>query len=104
MKTSRLSSPFASNLSSVLVFGAQIVALTDDGHHLFVWDAESGELLSTIIFDADFTATNVIHPATLLNKVLVSSSQGSMQLWNIRARSEHSHLPHALSTESLVCG
>jgi len=86
VQTSRLSSPFASNLSSVLVFGAQIIALTDDGHHLLVWDAQSEELLSTIIFDANFSATHVIHPATLLNKVLVSSAQGSIQLWNVRTR------------------
>lgn len=26
----------------------------------------------------------LLHPATYLNKILVASSQGSMQLWNIR--------------------
>ncbi|KIM28873.1 hypothetical protein M408DRAFT_329296 [Serendipita vermifera MAFF 305830] len=83
-ETSRLSSPFASSLSSVLVFGSQLLALTDDGRHLLVWDANSEELQSTIIFETNFTATKVIHPATLLNKVLVSSAQGTLQLWNIR--------------------
>jgi U3 small nucleolar RNA-associated protein 21 len=34
-----------------------------------------------------FTATSILHPATYLNKVLVSSSQGNLQLWNIRSQS-----------------
>ena len=29
---------------------------------------------------------SILHPATYLNKVLVASSQGSMQLWNIRTQ------------------
>lgn len=41
---------------------------------------------ATIEFDNDFTAISILHPATYLNKVLVSSSQGSMQLWNIRSQ------------------
>ncbi|KAG8870931.1 hypothetical protein FRC20_011092 [Serendipita sp. 405] len=81
---SRFINPFHTILSSIIAFGSQILALTDDGRRLLTWDAQSGELLSTITFDEDFTATQVIHPATLLNKVLVSSAQGSMQLWNIR--------------------
>ena len=40
-----------------------------------------------IQFDTGFTATSVLHPATYLNKVLVTSSQGEMQLWNIRTQS-----------------
>ncbi len=43
-------------------------------------------LQATVQFDADFTATSILHPSTYLNKVLVSSSQGSMQLWNIRSQ------------------
>jgi U3 small nucleolar RNA-associated protein 21 len=83
---SRFTNPLGTTLTSILVFGSQTLALTADGRHLLVWDAESGEVISTIIFEDGFTATNVIHPATLLNKVLVSSSEGSMQLWNIRTR------------------
>lgn len=44
------------------------------------------ELQTTIQFDSDFTATTLLHPSTYLNKVLVGSSQGSMQLWNIKAQ------------------
>ena len=44
------------------------------------------ELVNTIDFDNGFTATLILHPATYLNKVLVASSQGTLQLWNIRTQ------------------
>jgi len=44
------------------------------------------ELDSTIQFDPGFTATSILHPATYVNKVLVASSQGALQLWNIRSQ------------------
>ncbi|GLB34587.1 putative utp21 specific WD40 associated domain containing protein [Lyophyllum shimeji] len=49
-------------------------------------DTKEGVLDSTIQFDPGFTATSILHPATYLNKVLVSSSQGALQLWNIRSQ------------------
>lgn len=44
------------------------------------------ELQATIQFDSDFTATTMLHPSTYLNKVLVGSSQGCMQLWNVKTQ------------------
>ena len=44
------------------------------------------ELQPSIEFSPDFTATYLLHPATYLNKVLVASNEGSMQLWNIRTQ------------------
>lgn len=43
-------------------------------------------LQASIQFDPGFTATSIIHPATYLNKVLVASNEGSLQLWNIRTQ------------------
>lgn len=40
----------------------------------------------TIQFDIGFTAVLVLHPATYLNKVLVASTEGDLQLWNIRTQ------------------
>jgi U3 small nucleolar RNA-associated protein 21 len=52
------------------------------------------DVQSTIQFDPGFTATLVLHPATYLNKVLVASSQGEIQLWNIRTQlAAHSSYP-----------
>lgn len=102
-KVANVSNPLGTSLSSLVIFGSQLLALTEDGRHLFIWDTESCgrlpftlhlhiscvhlvELVSTIGFDPDFTATCVLHPATYLNKILVGSSQGSLQLWNIRTQ------------------
>lgn len=42
------------------------------------------DLYTEIEFGEEFTATNMLHPSTYLNKILVSSTQGTMQIWNIR--------------------
>ncbi|TFK30167.1 Utp21-domain-containing protein [Coprinopsis marcescibilis] len=82
----RIENPLGSNLAYITIFGAQILALTEDGTRMFAWDTSSGDLASTMEFEQDFTATSIMHPATYLNKVLVSSSQGTLQLWNIQTR------------------
>lgn len=86
------------------IFGTVLLALTDDGGRMVSWDIESGggfyeqqlisthlkpdvaDFNSTIQFDSGFTAISILHPATYINKVLVSSSEGSMQLWNVRSQ------------------
>ncbi len=80
------SNPQGTPLSALLNFGNQVLALTEDGRYLHAWDVETGNLDTSIVFDDGFTATHVIHPATMLNKVLVASAEGSMQLWNLRTR------------------
>ena len=34
----------------------------------------------------DFDITTALHPNTYLNKILIASRQGTMQLWNIKTR------------------
>ena len=80
------SNPQGTPLSMILNFGNQVLALTEDGRYLHAWDVETGNLDTSVVFDDGFTATHVIHPATMLNKVLVASAEGSMQLWNVRTR------------------
>ncbi|KAK0228621.1 Utp21 specific WD40 associated putative domain-containing protein [Armillaria fumosa] len=82
----RISSPLECSLSYITIFGTLILALDERGERMFVWDTTNGALQATIQFDANFTATSILHPSTYLNKVLVSSSQGSIQLWNIRSQ------------------
>lgn len=43
-------------------------------------------LSANLQFDVGFTATSILHPATYLNKVLIASQEGDMQLWNIRTQ------------------
>ncbi|KAJ6630596.1 Utp21-domain-containing protein [Mycena sp. CBHHK59/15] len=82
----RGTNPLGTTLSFITIFGSQLLALTENGRRMLLWETSTGELESTIEFDVGFTATSILHPATYLNKVLVSSSQGSMQLWNIRSQ------------------
>jgi len=52
---------------------------------LYAWFA--AELYGEIQFNADtFRITAIMHPATYLNKILLGSQQGTLQLWNIRTR------------------
>jgi U3 small nucleolar RNA-associated protein 21 len=98
----RCSDPLNGVVSSILIFGNQLLALTEDGRRLVVWNTETmgewheylhlaafaedvEEIQTTISFSADFTATSMLHPATYLNKILVASTQGAVQLWNIRS-------------------
>ncbi|KAG7447991.1 Utp21-domain-containing protein [Guyanagaster necrorhizus] len=94
----RISSPLGSSLSYITIFGTLILALDERGERMFVWDTSDGDLQARVQFDADFTATSILHPATYLNKVLVSSSQGSIQLWNIRSHT----CVHRFSPENLL--
>ncbi|KAF7967205.1 hypothetical protein HWV62_35121 [Athelia sp. TMB] len=79
-EVARLKNPFGSTLSSILIFGSQLIGLTEDGGRMLVWDTTEQD------FDPGFTAALILHPATYLNKVLVTSSEGDMQLWNIRTQ------------------
>lgn len=75
-----------SALGQIMIFGEQIIALKSDGTGMFVWNIASTELDNEITFHSSFTATTVMHPATYLNKVLVGSREGELQLWNIRTK------------------
>lgn len=100
----RATNPLGTSLASMVIFGSLLLALTEDGGRMLVWDVScDGEdshskpfltpdfalepsFSCTIQFDIGFTAAMVLHPATYLNKVLVASSEGDLQLWNIRTQ------------------
>ncbi|KAG6897135.1 hypothetical protein C0992_003915 [Termitomyces sp. T32_za158] len=82
----RVTNPLGTALSFITIFGSQLLALTEDGSRMLLWNTKEGELDMTIEFEPGFTAISILHPATYLNKILVSSSQGSIQLWNIRSQ------------------
>lgn len=102
-KVGRLTNPLDTLITSPLIFGSHLLALTEDGRNLLTWDiSEQGEypsgtmskaalnsseeLHSQIHFEPGFVAVRLFHPATYLNKVLLGGSDGSLQLWNIRTR------------------
>ncbi|ETW85975.1 hypothetical protein HETIRDRAFT_60335 [Heterobasidion irregulare TC 32-1] len=82
----RLNNPLGAHIASILVFGSQLLALTEDGGRLLMWDTSKEEFQTQIQFEAGFVATHMMHPATYLNKIIVASSNGSLQMWNIRTQ------------------
>ncbi|KAF8197530.1 Utp21 specific WD40 associated putative domain-containing protein [Pholiota molesta] len=66
------------------IYAIKYIRGKENGDHMFLWNtADGGDNCS---FDANFSATSILHPATYLNKVVVASSQGDMQLWNTRTQ------------------
>ncbi|KAH6572878.1 hypothetical protein BASA50_002429 [Batrachochytrium salamandrivorans] len=73
-----------STLSNLLVLGDLIFSLWFD-NTIRIWDFKTKEFVNEISLSKNFTATNILHPSTYLNKVLLGSQQGTMQLWNVRS-------------------
>ncbi|KAF9923847.1 hypothetical protein FBU30_006106 [Linnemannia zychae] len=71
------------SIASLEIFGQHIISICSD-NTVKLNDHTTGELYTTIEFDDSFTVTTLIHPSTYLNKILIGSNQGTMQIWNIR--------------------
>ncbi|CAO3616505.1 unnamed protein product [Cunninghamella blakesleeana] len=80
---SRIENDTSFNVFQLIAIGPLISGLCDD-NTLKVWDMTKGELYTEIEFGDNFTVSTMIHPSTYLNKLLIASTQGTMQLWNIR--------------------
>ncbi|XP_054253451.1 WD repeat-containing protein 36 [Indicator indicator] len=64
-------------------FGDHVISVDVD-NVLIVWNIQSEEEYLQVDFDnATFAVSALLHPSTYLNKVLLASEQGSLQLWNI---------------------
>ena len=68
----------------MLPFGPHLIAV-DETNLLKVWDIKAEEVSSELNFNAaSFEISALIHPVTYINKILLGSVQGSMQLWNLK--------------------
>uniref|UniRef100_A0AAR2KC63 Small-subunit processome Utp21 domain-containing protein n=1 Tax=Pygocentrus nattereri TaxID=42514 RepID=A0AAR2KC63_PYGNA len=68
----------------LLPFGDHLISV-DKENAVIIWDVDSEDMYLQILFDkASFDVSAVMHPSTYLNKILFGSSQGSLQLWNIK--------------------
>uniref|UniRef100_A0A8C2ZFV5 WD repeat domain 36 n=1 Tax=Cyclopterus lumpus TaxID=8103 RepID=A0A8C2ZFV5_CYCLU len=95
--TGRLITAFARNKEVVMCYhghkqevrlllplGDQLIS-ADTGGDVIVWDVQEGDVYLRLQFDpASFDVSAMMHPSTYLNKVLLGSSQGALQLWNIK--------------------
>uniref|UniRef100_A0A3P8RJC7 WD repeat domain 36 n=1 Tax=Amphiprion percula TaxID=161767 RepID=A0A3P8RJC7_AMPPE len=68
----------------LLPLGDQLIS-ADSGGDVIVWDVQGGDIYLRLHFDPNtFYVSAMMHPSTYLNKVLLGSSQGALQLWNIK--------------------
>ncbi|XP_060768093.1 WD repeat-containing protein 36 [Neoarius graeffei] len=69
----------------LLPFGDHLISV-DKENAVIIWDVESEDVYLQISFDkSTFEVRAVMHPSTYLNKILLGSSQGSLQLWNVKS-------------------
>ncbi|XVE99653.1 hypothetical protein REPUB_Repub03eG0218200 [Reevesia pubescens] len=73
----------------LLLFGDHILSVDADAN-VFIWAFKGIEdnlaPIGHIKLDAKFNPTCIMHPDTYLNKVLIGSLEGSLQLWNISTK------------------
>lgn len=68
----------------LLPFGPHLISV-DESSNLKVWDIKAESLYLELSFDSKiFNISSAMHPNTYINKILLGSHQGALQLWNIR--------------------
>ncbi|VVD02831.1 unnamed protein product [Leptidea sinapis] len=71
-------------IHKILPFGIHIISV-DESNVLKVFDIKDETEFLELKFSLEtFTITTLCHPPTYLNKILLGSKQGQLQLWNIR--------------------
>lgn len=73
------------DVHTILPFAHHLISIDTD-NVLKVWDIDaSDEFLSINYPKETFEITTLLHPVSYLNKILLGSKQGSMQLWNLKS-------------------
>ncbi|KAJ3041212.1 hypothetical protein HDV00_009750 [Rhizophlyctis rosea] len=70
-------------INSLHIFGDLILVVCDD-NVIRMYNLSDGEFHNELELPHDFRLTCFLHPSTYLNKILLGSQEGKMQLWNIR--------------------
>jgi len=74
-----------SRVHALLPFGPHLISV-DEASVLKVWDVKTGEEFLELTFNNERTqVTALCHPSTYMDKVLVGSKQGHLQLWNLKS-------------------
>nr|XP_008391429.2 U3 small nucleolar RNA-associated protein 21 homolog isoform X2 [Malus domestica] len=74
---------------SLLLFGEHILSVDVEGN-LFIWAFKGIEENLTpighVMLANNFSPSCIMHPDTYLNKIIIGSQEGSLQLWNISTK------------------
>ncbi|KAL8542233.1 hypothetical protein ACS0TY_003195 [Phlomoides rotata] len=78
-------------VNHLLLFGDYILSIDVKGN-IFIWAfkgiTENNSPVGHISLGTNFTPSCIMHPDTYLNKVIVGSREGSLQLWNISTKTK----------------
>lgn len=73
----------------LLLFGEQILSI-DVGGNMFMWAFKGIQQnlapIGHVMLEDKFSPSCIMHPDTYLNKVILGSEEGSLQLWNISTK------------------
>lgn len=65
-------------------FGPHLISI-DEESNLKLWDIKSEDIVLELNFgNKIFQITAITHPQTYINKILLGSEQGQLQLWNLK--------------------
>ncbi|KAI9595640.1 Utp21 specific WD40 associated putative domain-containing protein [Syncephalis fuscata] len=79
----QLEIPSKAEVRQLLPFGDFLVGIYAD-NVVRTWKLSEDQIISELSFDRrEFAISTIIHPSTYLNKLLLASEQGGMELWNI---------------------
>lgn len=82
------------------VLGHNLISLNDE--EALVFDIQNHSLHGSLELEPGFCPSTICHPPTLLNKVLIGSSNGELQLWNVSTLKKI-HSFSCLRTRGGVC-
>ncbi|WAR23311.1 WDR36-like protein [Mya arenaria] len=69
----------------LLPFGQHLISV-DRESTVIIWDIQSQDQYLELQFNnGSFEVTSLLHPSTYMNKVVLGSRQGELQLWNVKA-------------------
>lgn len=71
------------HIMHLLTFGNYVCAINEN-QDLLVYNSQSQELHTQISLRKDTEATCLLHPDTYLNKVVIGTADGRLEIWNIR--------------------
>lgn len=82
-------SSHTAKVNLLLLFGEHILSV-DMGGNMFIWAFKGIDQnlvpIGHVLLDNDFSPSCIMHPDTYLNKVVIGSQEGPLQLWNIRTK------------------